>query len=180
MDPIVRVTVLSEPTLTASLPELVDILLECVQGGASVGFLAALDASQAQFYWLGVADRARKSDLFVLAAFVGEKLAGTVQLILSPQPNQPHRAEIAKMLVSPKYRRVGIASGLMQGAEELARELQRDLLVLDTLSGTGAEHLYIGLGWTKVGEIPRYALLPEGGEPLPTSIFYKDLRSDVW
>ena len=172
----IRLEVLSEQTLNADTAGLADILLDCVHEGASVGFLDSIDPAQAQHYWQGVAQRAGKFELTVLAAFVDEKLAGTVQLILSPQPNQPHRADVAKLLVSPRFRRLGIASRLMRTVEELARELDRNLLVLDTLSGTGAEHLYFGLGWTKVGEIPRYALLPNGGEPLPTSIFYKDLR----
>lgn len=179
MEQEIRVKVLTEQTLTSSMPGLVDILLESVQSGASVGFLDALDASQAQFYWQGVVQRVGKFELKLLAAFVDEKLAGTVQLILSPQPNQPHRAEVAKLLVSPRFRRLGIASRLMQRVEALAHELDRDLLVLDTLSGTGAEKLYFGLGWIKVGEIPRYALLPTGGEPLPTSIFYKDLKKEI-
>jgi ribosomal protein S18 acetylase RimI-like enzyme len=172
----VAVRVLSRDALTDNIPGLVEILLECVRDGASIGFLSELTHDQALEYWQKVSLRFSHSELLVLAAFVDGELAGTVQLIFSPQPNQPHRADIAKLLVSPRYRRLGIASALMQKIEEVASSEGRDLLVLDTLTGTGAELLYLGLGWTKIGEIPRYALLPEGGEPHPTSIFYKSLK----
>jgi GNAT superfamily N-acetyltransferase len=172
----VAVRVLTRDSLTDNIPGLVDILIECVLEGASIGFLSDLTLEQALEYWQKVSSRFSHSELIVLAAFVDGNLAGTVQLVLSPQPNQPHRADVAKLLVSPRFRRLGIASALMQKIEELALDVGRDLLVLDTLTGTGAELLYLGLGWTKIGEIPRYALLPEGGEPLPTSIFFKSLK----
>ncbi len=124
-----------------------------------------------------VAQRSESGELVVLGAFVDGTLAGTVTLIFSAPPNQPHKGDIAKLLVSPNFRRMGLATELMNAAEDLARELDRNLLVLDTLAGTPAEIFYEQQGWTKIGEIPRFALLPEGGEPLPTSIFYKDLRT---
>jgi GNAT superfamily N-acetyltransferase len=171
----VAVKVLSRDALTENIPGLVEILIECVREGASIGFLSELTPVQALAYWEKVSSRFSHSELLVLAAFVDDELAGTVQLIFAPQPNQPHRADVAKLLVSPRFRRLGIASALMSRVEEVALEKGRDLLVLDTLTGTGAETLYFGLGWAKVGEIPRYALLPEGGEPRATSVFYKDL-----
>ena len=174
--PKVSLKVLDEQTLLADIAGLTEILRNCVHDGASVGFMAGLTEAQAGEYWEKVAQRAKNFELVVLGAYADGKIAGTLQLIFSPQPNQPHRADVAKLLVDPSYRRLGIATSLMKIIEALALELGRDQLVLDTISGTGAEKLYVELGWTKVGEIPRYALLPKGGDPLPTSVFYKDLR----
>lgn len=174
--PAVSLTVLNEETMVANISGLAGILHNCVRNGASVGFMEDLTLHQAAEYWESVAHKARKFEVVVLGAFVGGEIAGTVQLVFSPQPNQAHRADVAKLLVDPAYRRKGIATSLMHSIEELALELDRDLLVLDTISHTPSEALYLGLGWTKVGEIPRYALLPEGGEPLPTSVFYKNFK----
>jgi len=172
----ISLKVLSEETLVANISGLAGILRNCVQDGASLGFMEGLTLHQAAEYWEGVVHRARKFEVVVLGAFVDGEIAGTVQLVFSPQPNQTHRADVAKLLVDPAFRRKGIATSLMKSLEELALELDRDLLVLDTISVSPAEAFYLGLGWTKVGEIPRYARLPEGGEPLSTSIFYKNFK----
>jgi GNAT superfamily N-acetyltransferase len=101
---------------------------------------------------------------------------GTAQLLLDTPPNQPHRAELAKMLVHRRARRRGLGRALFAAAEAEARRRGRTLLTFDTLAGTGAERLYLACGCTKVGEIPGYALLPGGGEPAATSVFFKELR----
>ena len=176
MKPNVNIKVLNEQTLLADISGFAEILRNCVNDGASVGFMDDLTDAEAGEYWEKVAQRAKNFELVALGAYVDGEIAGTVQLIFSPQPNQLHRAEVAKLLVDPAYRRLGIAKSLMKTIEDLALELSRDLLVLDTITGSGAETLYDGLGWSKVGEIPRYALMPEGGDPLPTSVFYKDLK----
>ena len=160
----IQVRVLNNHSLAENIPGLAAILLTCVRDGASVGFMDSMHLIDAMEFWRGVNDRSDASELVVLGGFVDDELAGTVQLIFSPQLNQPHKAEVAKLLVSPKFRRLGIAQQLMAAIEDLAMEFDRHLLVLDTLSGTAAETLYLGLGWTKVGEIPRFALAPAGGE----------------
>ena len=110
----------------------------------------------------------------LLAAFAGEELVGTVQVALAMQPNSPHRAEIAKLLVHRSARRRGIAQLLMERAEAEARAEGKTLLVLDTVTGDAAERLYERLGWTRVGVIPGYALYPDG-RPCDTTVFWKSL-----
>ena len=173
----IQIRVLNNSTLAENIPGLAEILMVCVRDGASIGFMSEMPLIEAMEFWRRVNDRSDAAELVVLGAFVDDELAGTVQLIFSAQPNQPHKANVAKLLVSPKFRRLGIARQLMTAIEDLALEFDRDMLVLDTLSGTSAESLYLGLGWTKVGEIPRFAFVPEGGEPLPTSVFFKDLSA---
>lgn len=107
------------------------------------------------------------------AVACGEKLA---EVLLDTPPNQPHRAELAKMLVHRRARRRGLARALFQTAETEALRRGRTLLTFDTLSGSGAERLYLACGCTKIGEIPGYALLPVGGAPVATSVFFKELR----
>lgn len=108
-------------------------------------------------------------------AFDESKLVGTATLITDTPPNQPHRADVTKVLVRPMYQRRGVAKAMMIALEEKALEIGKDLLVLDTLTGSGAEALYANLGWIRVGEIPRYALTPDG-EPKATMVFYKELH----
>lgn len=110
----------------------------------------------------------------VLAAFDGQRIVGTVQLVPAVQPNQPHRADIAKLLVRRDARRRGVAERLMDAAEEEARAAGKTLLVLDTVTGDAAERLYTRLGWSRVGVIPNYALYPDG-RPCATTVFYKEL-----
>jgi len=106
--------VLSGEALTENVPALAEVLLECVRDGASIGFMSDLSVVQAVEYWKKIAARSANSELYLLAAFVDGDLAGTVQLVLSPQPNQPHRAEVSKLLVRPRFRRLGVARELMQ------------------------------------------------------------------
>jgi ribosomal protein S18 acetylase RimI-like enzyme len=121
-----------------------------------------------------MAAEAEQGRRLVLAAFDDGRVVGTVQVILALPPNQPHRGEIAKLLVHRSARRRGIAELLMQHAEAEARAEGRTLLVLDTVTGDAAERLYTRLGWTRVGVIPGYALYPDG-RPCDTTVFFKEL-----
>jgi GNAT superfamily N-acetyltransferase len=146
----------------AHLDGLAAVLADCVAGGASVSYMAPFSHE---------VERGRR---LLLAAFAGEELVGTVQVVLATPPNQPHRAEIAKLLVRRSARRRGIAALLMERAEAEARAEGRTLLVLDTVTGDAAELLYERLGWTRVGVIPGYALYPDG-RPCDTTVFWKSI-----
>jgi GNAT superfamily N-acetyltransferase len=157
------------------LPDLASVLLDCVRAGASVSFMASLTSAEAEAFFEGVLQGVAEQERILLAAFVDEKLLGTVQVVLAMPPNQPHRAEIAKLLVAPSARRLGLASRLMERAEEAARAAGKTLLVLDTVTGGPAEQLYVRLGWTKTGVIPNYALFPDGTF-CDTTIYWKALK----
>lgn len=156
------------------LDGLAAVLHDCVAGGASVSFMAPLSHDDARGVFEEYAAEVEQGRRVLLAAFLGDDVVGTVQVILSVPPNQPHRAEIAKMLVHRSARRRGIADLLMDRAEAEARAEGRTLLVLDTVTGDAAERLYERRGWTKVGVIPGYALYPDG-RPCDTTVFYKTL-----
>ncbi|HEU0077317.1 MAG TPA: GNAT family N-acetyltransferase [Longimicrobiaceae bacterium] len=153
--------------------ELSAVLVDCVEGGASVGFMAPLARARADAFWRRVAEGVAAGDRVLLVAEdrAGGGIVGTVQLVLGLPENQPHRAEVAKMLVRRSARRRGLGAGLMRAAAEAAREEGRTLLVLDTVTGGDAERLYERLGWTRVGVVPGYALMPDGA-PCDTTIFY--------
>lgn len=152
--------------LTAS-PEhcdrLSDILVETVAHGGSVSFMHPLAPETARAFWITALAAAERGGRIVLGAWDGDLLAGTVTLLLDCPPNQPHRAEIAKMMTRVSHRGRGIASALMREAERLAIRHRRTLLVLDTASDGGAGGLYERLGFRLTGEIPDYALKPHGG-----------------
>lgn len=154
---------------------LAEVLRDCVDGGASVHFMAPLAADAARDFWRGVADGVRAGERALFVARDAHGIAGTVQLILAMPPNQPHRAELAKMLVHRRARERGLGAALMAEAERTARELRRTLLVLDTASDTAAR-LYARMGWTEAGSIPGFALLPQGGL-CATTFFYKSLAA---
>jgi GNAT superfamily N-acetyltransferase len=162
---------------TASvLPALTDILLDCVGGGASVSFMAPLSRDKAQAFWLGALDAAARGERIMLIAHDAEgRISGTVQVILAQPENQPHRGDVAKMLVHRRARRQGLGEQLMRAAEAQARAAGKTLLVLDTASDA-AERLYARAGWVRCGHIPGYALLPSG-EPCGTTLFYKSLAA---
>lgn len=164
----------STSELEEHVTALAQILCECVADGASVSFMSDLTQEQAEDYWRGTVMKSKADELIVFGAFIDEVLTGTATLITGTPPNQPHRADVAKVLVRPKYQRRGIAKALMIEVGKKALGIGKDLLVLDTLTGSGAEALYAGLGWVRVGEIPRYALTP-AGEPKATMVFYKEL-----
>ena len=148
------------------------VLLDCVAGGASVSFMADLTHEQAEAFWRGAAREARLDGRRVLVAEDGERIVGVVQVIPAGPDNQPHRADIAKMLVHRRARRRGLAEGLLRAAESEAAALGKTLLVLDTVTGGDAERLYTRLGWIRVGVIPDYALFPDG-RPCDTTVLYK-------
>ena len=150
------------------------VLHDCVDGGASVSYMAPFSLEQARSAFDGFVADAELGRRLILAAFVDGDLVGTVQVILALPPNQPHRAEIAKLLVHRQARGRGIAQQLMEHAEAEARAEGKTLLVLDTVTGDNAERLYERLGWTRVGVIPGYALYPDG-RPCDTTIFWKAL-----
>jgi GNAT superfamily N-acetyltransferase len=149
------------------------LLLDCIEGGASVGFMHPLDLDKARAFWRGVVLDAEQGKRALLVAQDGERIVGTVHLVLAQPDNQPHRADLCKMLVLRSERRRGIGAMLMDAAERVARESGKSLLVLDTASQE-AERLYARMGWTALGVIPGYALLPQGGL-CGTTYFYREL-----
>ncbi len=161
---------------SAVLPLLTDILLDCVDGGASVSFMAPLSRDKALAFWHGVLESMARGERIVLVARDAQgAISGTVQVILAQPENQPHRADVAKMLVHRRARRQGLGEALMRAAERAAWQAHKTLLVLDTASDA-AERLYARAGWVECGRIPGYALLP-GGEPCATTYFYKQLAA---
>jgi len=154
---------------------LAHVLVDCVAGGASVSFMNPLSIARASTFWQLVADRVARGEAALLVGEEAGEIVGTVQLILGLPENQPHRADVSKMLVRPSARRRGVGAALLRNAESLARELGRTLLVLDTASAEAAR-LYAKLGWVAVGVIPDYALLPSGGF-CDTTFFYRRLSA---
>lgn len=143
--------------------QLAEILVEVVAGGGSVSFMHPLKFDDALAFWDRSLAAAARGERIVLGAWDSDRLVGTVTLVLDLPPNQPHRAEIAKMMTRPGYRGRGIASALLRNAEELARQRARTLLMLDTASEDGAASLYERLGYCFAGEVPDFALKPHGG-----------------
>jgi ribosomal protein S18 acetylase RimI-like enzyme len=156
------------------LDALAGVLFDCVDGGASVSYMAPFSHEDARRAFEGFASEAEQGRRLILAAFADGELVGTVQLILALPPNQPHRAEIAKLLVHRSARRRGIAERLMEAAEHEARAEGKRLLVLDAVTEGDAARLYERMGWTTVGVIPGYALYPDG-RPCDTTVFWKAL-----
>jgi GNAT superfamily N-acetyltransferase len=155
---------------------LCDVLIDCVEGGASVSFMLPMSRAKAEAFWRGVsASAARGERVLLVAEEDAGTIVGTVQVILDQPENQPHRGDVAKMLVRRIARRRGVGAALLSAAEQSARDAGKTLLVLDTVSGSDGERLYASRGWERCGEIPQYALWPDG-RPCPTTIFYKFLR----
>jgi HEAT repeat protein/GNAT superfamily N-acetyltransferase len=158
------------------IEQLADVLTDCVEGGASVSFMLPLSRATALAFWQHIARGVESGSRALLVAEDAAGIVGTVQLVLEQPENQPHRADLAKMLVHRRARRHGIGEALMQAAEAMAIECGKTVLVLDTVTGGTAERLYARLGWERVGVIPDYALMPEGGL-VPTTVFYRRLRA---
>jgi GNAT superfamily N-acetyltransferase len=156
------------------LSALADVLVDCVEGGASVSFMWPFSKSAAEVFFKKVVEGMESGNRILVAAFSDSKLVGTVQILMALPPNQPHRAEIAKLLVHRSARGQGVGRCLMEEVERQARLAGKTLLVLDTVTGGDAERLYIRLGWVKAGVIPRYALFPDG-RWCDTTIFWKAL-----
>ena len=159
---------------TALIEALAVVLLDVVDGGASVGFMAPLARERALAFWQRVADGVRGGQRALFVAADEHGLCGTVQLLLDLPDNQPHRADVAKMLVHRAARRRGIAQRLMATVDETARAAGKTVLVLDTVTGGDAERLYERAGWQRVGVVPQYALMPDGAY-CATTFFYKQL-----
>jgi ribosomal protein S18 acetylase RimI-like enzyme len=159
----------------AAVPALVEILRDSVANGASVGFMDWNTSADFEGFWRGVAAEVAAGRILLFAARDGSGIVGTAQLHPIGKPNQPHRAEVAKVLVHSQARRRGIGEALMRAAEAAALALGRDLLVLDTDEAGAARRLYNRLGWTELGTIPRYALMPDGRD-CGSTFFYKMLR----
>lgn len=166
---------LTAPT-AAEIDGLADVLLDCVDGGASVSFMHPLPRAHAVRFWRQVAAGVEAGERALLVAEDDAGVCGTVQLVLAQPDNQPHRADLAKMLVHRRARRTGLGAALMQAAEQLGRDCGKTLLVLDTVTGGDAERLYTRLGWQPAGVIPDYALWPRGGF-CATTFFYKRVQS---
>ena len=152
------------------------LLVETVANGGSVSFMHPLPPTDAEAFWKDSLASAARGERIVLGAFDGDALIGTVTLLLSLPPNQPHRAEIAKMMTRVSHRNRGAATALMHAAEQLAIERGRTLLVLDTAVDEGASGLYERLGFQLTGIIPDYALKPLGGLT-GTMIYWKRIAA---
>lgn len=161
---------------TAELDALAAVLHDCVANGASVSFMHPFTLDDARVYFESVLEEVDGGTRVLLAAYDGGELVGTVQVVHAWPPNQPHRADITKLLVHRRARGQGIGRVLMEAAEEAALGDGKTLLVLDTVTGSSADRLYRRLGWTEVGEIPEFALYPDG-RPCATTVFYKRLGS---
>ena len=157
----------------ADIEQLTAVLIDCVEAGASVSFMYPLSHAKASAFWRGVVDEAAAGRRVLLVASDTTGIVGTVQVLLDLPENQPHRADIAKMLVHPRARRRGIGTALMRAAEHNARSAGKTLLVLDTASQDAAR-IYERLGWQYVGSIPDYALWPHGGL-CSTSFYYRQV-----
>ena len=152
---------------------LADVLVDCVEGGASVSFMWPLPREKAVGFWRGVADGvARGERVLLIAEETDGRIVGTVQMITALPDNQPHRADVAKMLVFRRARRRGVGRQLMAALEAEARREGKTVLVLDTVTGGDAERLYARAEWIRVGDVPNYALLPDG-RLCSTTFFYK-------
>ena len=152
-----------------------DVLIDCVEGGASVSFMLPMSRGKAEAFWRGASASVARGERFVLAAEdAAGAIVGTVQVILAQPENQPHRGDLAKMLVHRRARRQGIGEALLVAAERRALSAGKTLLVLDTASDD-AERLYARHGWQRCGLIPNYALWPDG-RPCATTYYFKSLR----
>jgi len=174
MEDAVTIRALSPKEAVEQIGALSRVLIDCVEGGASVSFMLPMTQDKADTFWRGVADGVAAGERILLVAEMAGEIVGTVQVVLKQPENQPHRADIAKMLVHRKARRRGVGAALMRAAEEAARKAGKSVLVLDTVTGSDAERLYTRLGWERVGVIPNYALWPQGGF-CPTTYFHKQI-----
>lgn len=157
----------------AEIDGLANVLIDCVEGGASVSFMHPLPRDRAVAFWRAVAQSVAAGERALVVADDAQGVCGTVQLVLDQPENQPHRADLSKMLVHRRARRQGLGAALLRAAEATARECGKTLLVLDTAS-EDAERLYERVGWQRVGVIPGYALLPQGGL-CGTTVYYRNL-----
>jgi len=168
----------ASPNLEVDLNELGQVLHACVHAGASVSFVLPFSHADAVAFWRAqVLPGVREGSRIVILARLGVHIVGTVQLDLATPPNQPHRAEVKKLLVHPWARRRGVGKSLMTALEDHARQARRTLLTLDTVTGAAAEPLYLSLGYVAIGSIPQYALNFNSSKLEPTTVMYKILSS---
>jgi GNAT superfamily N-acetyltransferase len=158
----------------AHIDGLADVLIDCVEGGASVNFMHPFTRDRALAFWRHVARGVASGDRAVLVAEDAQGLCGTVQLVFDLPENQPHRADLVKMLVHRRARRRGLGAALVRAAEATASECGKTLLVLDAVTGGDGARLYERLGWVRVGDIPGFALFPRGGL-CSTTYYYRNL-----
>jgi GNAT superfamily N-acetyltransferase len=170
----IDISVLGAPIADTALDQLSAVLVDCVEGGASVSFMAPFSHNDGLNFFRKIAASVASGDTVLIAANLGGRIVGTVQLGLDTPPNQPHRADVKKMLVHRSARSRGIGAALMAAVEDEARRRGRWLLVLDTVPGMSGYRLYQRAGWTKVGTIPNYALFPDG-RLCDTAVFWKQL-----
>lgn len=156
------------------IDQLAEILADCVAGGAGVGFVLPFSVADARTWWTTLIPAVERGELVLFGAFVDGQLAGTVHLRPATAANQLHRADIGKMLVHSRARRLGLGAALMQAAEDEARRRGKTLLTLDTVPQSAARRLYERLGWQLAGIIPGYALSPSGTLD-DTAVMYKPL-----
>ena len=167
----VEISVLDAAAAKAAISELADVLVDCVEGGASVSFMLPYGCDEAEALFEKVIASVARSETVLVAAKLDGRIVGSVQLGLDMPPNQPHRGDIKKLLVHRVARNYGIGAALMARAEQEAKARGRTLLVLDT-AGREAERLYVRTGWQRVGIVPDYAMWPGGGF-CDTTFFWK-------
>ncbi len=172
----VTIRALSPQEAREQIEALSAVLIDCVEGGASVSFMLPLTKERADDFWRGVADGVAAGERILLVAEENGRTVGTVQVITKQPENQPHRADVSKMLVHRKARKRGLGAALMRAAEDAARKAGKTVLVLDTVTGSDGERLYTRLGWQRVGVIPNYALWPQGGL-CDTTYFHKQITA---
>jgi GNAT superfamily N-acetyltransferase len=170
----VQIVSLDAPVGDSALDQLAEVLVDCVEGGASVSFMSPFSRQEALAFFGKVAGSVASGDTVLLAARLDGRIVGTVQLGLDTPPNQPHRADIKKLLVHRSCRGHGVGAALMAQVEEEAMRRGRWLLVLDTVPGENGHRLYLRAGWTETGLVPNYALFPDG-RLCDTAIMWKRL-----
>jgi ribosomal protein S18 acetylase RimI-like enzyme len=167
-----QIRAVTDPLSGRELDDLTSLLVDSVEGGASLGFLKPLDEAQARIYWEGVSNAVQAGQKALLVAEIGGAILGTVQVVLDMPQNQPHRGEISKMIVHTKVRQLGLGTRLLEAGEDRARLAGKSLLVLDTQTGSAGERLYTKAGFTPLPPLPDYALTPDG-VLAATTIFWK-------
>jgi GNAT superfamily N-acetyltransferase len=167
--------VLTPEQAAARRDDLIDLLVDAVEGGASVNFIRPMNVAKAAAWWAGALAGHARGERLILTAECDGRVDGTVQLIPAPQENQPHRADLAKMLVHRRARGRGLGAALLQAAEAEARRLGHTLLTLDTEAGSAGERLYARLGWIRFGQVPGYAITADGTRREAATFFYRRL-----
>ena len=172
----IQIRLLDETEARDAIPALAEVLSDCVEGGASVGFMQPYPPEAALAYWRGVAEVVAGGETLLMVAEEAGRILGTMQVGVAQMPNQPHRGDLKKLLVHRDARGKGLARRLMDAVERAAAARGKTLLVLDTATGSDAEAIYPRLGWERVGVIPDYAMWPEGGL-CATTFFYKRIAA---